>query len=534
MSATARPPEGRATARPPHIVLLMADQLAPHFLPFHGHPVVQAPALATLAAQSTVFDQAYCNFPICAPSRASMLAGRMPHALGVYDNASEFVSEIPTLAHYLAAAGYRTILSGKMHFVGPDQLHGYHERLTTDIYPADFLWVPDWSQGAGFKPTGVGMGHVVDAGPSLRNMQIDYDEEVAHCAVQRIWDLARSGPAEPVFLTVSFTHPHPPFVAPQEDWDAIDPASIDEPLVAEIAYEALDPHSQWLYVAHGQDRHRIDAERLRRARRAYYAMIRYVDRKIGQVLSALDASGLGRDSVVVFCTDHGEMMGERGMWFKQTFYEPSVRVPLTIRMPESARTAAAHRCATPCSLVDLLPTLLDLVAHAPGGARIDPVDRLDGRSLRPALLGEPMTTADVFSEYSSEGVCAASRMIRRDQWKYIFTPGLPPLLFDLAADPLELHDRAGDPSLAAIARSLHERLIADWPPEVIDRSIRDSQRRRLFLRSLGMQTGQWPAWTHAVRPGDPQRYVRPSTAGGPVGPKPRMRYPFVPPTPPDA
>jgi len=522
------------TKRSPHIVLLMADQLAPHFLPFHGHPVVQAPALARLAEQSVVFDNAYCNFPICAPSRASMLAGRLPHAIGVYDNASEFVSEIPTMAHYLAATGYRCILSGKMHFVGPDQLHGYHERLTTDIYPADFLWVPDWSKGAGFKPTGVGMGHVVDAGPSLRNMQIDYDEDVAHCAVQRIWDLARSGADSPVFLTVSFTHPHPPFVCPQEDWDAIDPDQIDAPRVPEIAYQDLDPHSQWLYIAHGQDRHRIDPARLLRARRAYYAMIRYVDRKIGEVLHALDASGLGQDSVVVFCTDHGEMMGERGMWFKQTFYEPSVRVPLAIRMPQSEDIRRTGRCATPCSLVDLLPTFLDLATGHSGDRAIEPVDPLDGRSLAPALRGDALSEADVLSEYSSEGVCAASRMLRRGDWKYVMTPGLPPMLFNLANDPLELNNRAGEPSIAAMERAMHERLIADWPPEEIDRKIRESQRRRLFLRDLARQTGHWPQWTHTVRPGDPDRYVRPSTAGGPVGPKPKMRFPFVMPTPPDA
>jgi choline-sulfatase len=521
--------------RPPHIVLLMADQLAPHWLPFHGHPVVQAPALSALAAQSTIFDRAYCNFPICAPSRASMLAGRLPHALGVYDNAAEFSAETPTIAHYLAAAGYRTILSGKMHFVGPDQLHGYHERLTTDIYPADFLWVPDWSQGAGFKPTGVGMGHVVDAGPSLRNMQVDYDDEVAHCAIQRIWDLARSGADSPFFLTVSFTHPHPPFVALQDDWDAIDPGQIDPPRVAEIAYDDLDPHSQWLYIAHGQDRHRIDAERLRRARRAYYAMIRYVDRKIGEVLDALDRSGLGHDSVVVFCTDHGEMMGERGMWFKQTFYEPSVRVPLTIRMPERDRARSAGlRCATPCSLVDLLPTFLELSKSTDAPSAITPVDLLDGRSLLPACRGESLSEIDVIAEYSSEGVCAPSRMLRRGPWKYVYTPGLPPLLFDLDVDPLELRNRAGDPEIQPIESALHERLIADWHPEAIDRQIRDSQRRRLFLRDVSRQTGQWPLWTHQVRPGDEARYVRPSTAGGPVGPKPKMRFPFVQPTPPDA
>ena len=180
-----------ALGRTRGIVLLMADQLTPFALPFYGHPLVHAPALSRLASEGMVFDAAYCNSPICAPSRYSMLSGRLPHAIGAYDNASEFPAEIPTMAHYLRAAGLRTVLAGKMHFVGPDQLHGYERRLTTDIYPADFLWVPDWSKGPSYRPTGVGMGHVVDAGPCVRNMQIDYDEEVAHAAVQEIYDLAR-------------------------------------------------------------------------------------------------------------------------------------------------------------------------------------------------------------------------------------------------------------------------------------------------------------------------------------------------------
>jgi choline-sulfatase len=517
----------------------MADQLAPHFLPFHGHPVVQAPALARLAEQSVFFDNAYCNFPICAPTRASMLAGRLPHAIGVYDNASEFVSEIPTMAHYLAAAGYRCILSGKMHFVGPDQLHGYHERLTTDIYPAEFLWVPDWSQGPGHKPTGVGMGHVVDAGPSLRNMQIDYDEEVAHVAVQRIWDLARAeerGEAGAHFLTVSFTHPHPPFVAPQAHWERYEGVEIDPPRVPEIPYERLDPHSQWLYLAHGQDRHRITPAHVQRARRAYYAMASYVDEKIGLVLDALAQSGLASRSLVVFCADHGEMMGERGMWFKQTFYEPSVRVPLVVRWPGVAQPG---RRSGACSLVDLLPTFLDAAAGAAGGrdgegaTRVVPVDPLDGRSLLPVLQGAEGHGADVLSEYSSEGVCAPSRMLRRGPHKLVCTLGLPPLLFDLAHDPLELHDLAADPAHADLLAALLARVQADWDAPALDASIRASQRRRLFLRQLALARGEFPAWSWEARPGDRDRFVRPSTAGGAVGPKPRLRYPFVSPTPPD-
>ncbi len=518
-------------ARPPNILLLMADQLTPGFLPCYGGGFVQAPALAALAAESVVFDAAYCNFPICAPSRYSMLAGRLPHAIGAWDNATEFPSEIPTVAHYLAAAGYRTVLAGKMHFVGADQLHGYAERLTTDIYPAEFLWVPDWSKSPALsKPTGVGMGHVVDAGPSRRNMQIDYDEEVAHAAVQKLYDLARErergGRDTPFFLTVSYTHPHPPFVAPRAEWERCEGTEIPPPTVPEIPYERLDPHSQWLYLAHGQDKHRITPERTARARRAYAAMVSYADRQIGRVLDALHDAGHAADTLVVFCADHGEMMGERGMWFKQTFYEPSVRVPLMVRWPG---LVAPGRCAAPCSLVDLLPTLLD----AAGGG-IAPVDALDGASLLP-LLRDPSEPCDrdVIAEYSAEGVTAPSRMLRRGRHKLVVTRGLAPMLHDLEADPLELDDLAGRPAAAGLLQALMGRLIADWDADAIDAAIRASQRRRLFLRKLGVEQGGFPQWSYEARPGDRARFVRPSTAGGPVGPKPRMRYPFVAPTPPD-
>jgi choline-sulfatase len=502
----------------------MADQLTPAALPFYGHPLVQAPALSALAARGAVFDAAYCNFPICAPSRFSMLSGRMPHAIGAWDNASEFASEIPTMAHYLRAAGYRAILAGKMHFVGPDQLHGYDERLTTDIYPADFLWVPDWSKGPAHKPTGVGMGHVVDAGPCVRNMQIDYDEEVEHVAVQKLYDLARSR-TTPFFLTISFTHPHPPFVAPQEMWDRYEGVDIDMPAVPQIRYEDLDPHSQWLYVAHGQDRHTVEAAHVRNARRAYYAMVSYVDAKIGRVLDALQRSGLADDSWIVFCADHGEMLGERGMWYKQTFFENSVRVPLVVAGPG----IAPGRRERPCSLVDLLPTFLDIA-----GGRVQPVDPPAGRSLLP-LLRDPTAGGpeEALSEYSSEGVIAPSRMIRRGRWKYMYTLGVPPLLFDLHDDPRELRNLAGRPAVAQAESALRERLLADWNPAEVDARVRASQRRRLFLRQLSIESGAFPDWTFEARSGDRDRYVRPSTATGTIGAKPRMRFPFVQPTPPD-
>lgn len=130
----------------PNFIIIMVDQLNGIWFPDGPADFLHAPALKRLARQSVRFSHTYCASPLCAPSRASFMSGQLPSKTGVYDNAAEFASSIPTFAHYLRRTGYRTVLSGKMHFVGPDQMHGIEERLTTDIYPADFGWTPDWTK----------------------------------------------------------------------------------------------------------------------------------------------------------------------------------------------------------------------------------------------------------------------------------------------------------------------------------------------------------------------------------------------------
>ncbi len=510
----------------PNILLLMADQLAVSSLPFHGHPLVQAPHLSRLAKQGVVFDSAYCNFPICAPSRFSMLSGRLPHSIAAYDNASEFPASIPTMAHYLRHSGYQTILCGKMHFIGPDQLHGFEERLCTDIYPADFAWTPDWLQGPAHRPTGVSMRPVLEAGPCVRSMQIDYDDEVEYKGAQRLYDLARSGQEQPFFLTVSYTHPHPPFVAPQRHWDLYQDKDIDPPRIAPIPYEALDPHSQWLYVAHAQDLYSVSPQQVLRARHAYYGMVSYVDEKIGRILDVLQETGLADNTIVVFCGDHGEMLGERGMWFKQCFFESSVRVPLIVSMPQ--RFAPA-RVAAHVSLVDLLPTFMALA-----GNDQPPVGPLHGNSLLPLLTGaEQGLDRCVVSEYSSEGVCAASRMVRLGPWKYIYTHGLAPLLFNLELDPDELINLAGQAQHAQTEQSLHVRLLQGWDPAEMQARILASQRERLFLAAVAQQSAQSPNWAYQPFVDERQRFIRGSGTAGPTSVKARARFPFVEPVQPD-
>ena len=210
------------TAAPaaPNVLLLMADQLAAAHLPAYGNTAVQAPNLDALARDGVVFESAYCASPLCAPSRFALLTGRRPSAIGAYDNASELPAATPTIAHVLRAAGYETTLAGKMHFVGPDQLHGFEERLTTDVYPSSFDWTPDWTLPAGERLEWYhNTASLLAASAREAALQTDYDDEVCFRAVQKIRDLSLRTDGAPFFLTVSFTNPHDPWEMRRRYWD---------------------------------------------------------------------------------------------------------------------------------------------------------------------------------------------------------------------------------------------------------------------------------------------------------------------------
>lgn len=504
----------------PNIVLIMADQMAAPALPIYGHAVVKAPHIEELAASGVVFDAAYCNFPICAPSRQSMLTGRLATSIGAFDNACEFPASNPTLMHHLGLLGYHTALCGKMHFVGPDQLHGYHERLTTDIIGADFVLTPDWRDGEQSNPAGATVRMLLQSGSCRRSLQIDYDDEVEHCALQKLWDLARAPQERPFFLTISFTHPHSPYTAPEEHWARYRDAEIDLPGVPLIPPERMDAMSRWLQTQRHADRIALSAEQLRTTRRAYYGMISYVDDKIGRIRHVLAQSGLERDTVVIFIADHGEMMGERGMWFKSSFFEWSARVPMIVSWPGHY---APRREARPVSLVDLLPTLVDLGR----GERASPVDTpVDGHSLVPLLQAASAGwTHPVIGEFTGEGVRAPCRMVRHGRYKYIYTHGHPDQLYDLVADPQELTDLSEQAQHAAVLAELRALALRDWDPEQITRQVLASQRRRLLVqRALRARESATASWGYRARADDDRRYVRTGKASEA---KARKRFPYV-------
>ncbi len=194
----------------PNILFLQVDQLGAGFLPAYGNSVCRSPNIDGLAAGGAVFERAYCNFPLCAPSRFSMAAGQLASAIGAYDNAAEMPASVPTYAHYLRRLGYHTALSGKMHFIGPDQHHGFEERLTPDLYPADFSWGDEGDRGTNDPRS------VTISGICSRSVQIDFDEEVTHRAIGYLYDRARRETRQPFFLQVSFTHPHDPYLCRRE------------------------------------------------------------------------------------------------------------------------------------------------------------------------------------------------------------------------------------------------------------------------------------------------------------------------------
>ena len=510
-----KPPSSR-----PNILVIQADQLTPEVLPAYGHKMVKAPHIDALAENGTVFENGYCNFPLCVPSRVSMMAGRYANSIAAWDNAIEMPASVPSLAHYLRTVGYHTVLCGKMHFIGPDQVHGFSERITTDIYPSNFAWTPDWILGERYRPTGINPRAVVEAGTCVRSLQIDYDDEVEFAGIQKVYDLARNQDENPFLLWVSFTHPHSPFITEQKHWDLYDHDEIDMPKVDPIPVDDLDEFSKWLYYGHAMDLLTIEEEHVRNARHAYYGMTSYIDDKVGRLMSALTETGLDENTIIVLTADHGEMLGERGMWFKQAFFENSVRVPYIVSVPGENQTGRSSRNV---SLVDLLPSFMD---WATDGNAPDPVSPLDGNSFVELLSGNNDGWDNtVISEYTGEGVIAPCRMLRRDDMKLIYTHGHPNMLFDQSADPLELDNLAGKDEHEDVEKELLTDLLDGWDPDQIyDECIR-SQQERLFIQKA---TGGIPNWSHHVRPDDGERFIRNDSA---VGTKAKARYPFVAPTP---
>jgi len=482
----------------PNVLVIMSDQHHAGVMGCAGDPIAQTPHLDRLAGGGVRFAGAYCPFPLCGPSRMAFMACRHPFEIDLWTNETQLNSDVPTFAHAFLAAGYDTVLSGRMHFVGADQRHGFARRLIGDVPESSHLaagWKLSRVLGELRDTPGCSLPGVLKSGPGRTGYHA-YDEAVCDATVDwlRSRGAATRDRAEPFLLVAGIASPHCPFVAPPEDFyryaDLIRPDDLPPP------DDALHPLlERWRKDTRVDPPPPIDAQW--RTRVAYYGLCTFADRIVGRMLDALAESGLADNTIVVYTSDHGEMLGEHGLWWKSTFYEASARVPLLVRWP--GRLAEGRRVPRNVSLIDVGATLLDL-------AGADPLPSASGRSLRPLLDGDETQWDDtVFAEHvtagSADRAVVPQRMVRQGPWKYIYSHGMAPQLFDLDDDPGELRDRSADPACADICDRLRALVLRDWDPNFVARRLR---RCREELRLVG----QWVDKTQPPEP-DPLWFDQP-------------------------
>ena len=486
----------------PNILMILADQMAADVLPLYSpRGPAKVPQLSNLAEDGVLFANPYCNFPLCAPARACLATGLRSSRNGVYDNGAELSSTVPTFMHLLKLARYRTTLSGKAHFIGPDQLHGFERRLTPDIYPADFRWMGNWDNEVQHG-VGTSVEKLKISGVCRTNNQLLYDEEAQFRALEYLRYHVMEGAEDPFFLCVSYTHPHESFQITRKYWDLYSDEEAGMPKIPDPGMEGHHPYNRWLQVHHGVTRYTPTEEVVRASRRAYLGMISYVDTLVGQLIAELKHLGLYEDTVVVFSSDHGEMLGEHGMWYKRTFYEESLRVPLIVSWPKTLKPAVREELV---SLVDLFPTMLDFA----GSTEIERLrGGLDGETLLPLLEGEGKGWKNqILFEYLGGGVRTPMLGVRKDNWKYVHFHELPPLLFDLEKDPHELDNLAEIQEFAAKTEELRALAVGEMDVSAMRRQIVQGQKQRQLVHRA-MHTGQYVPWDYQPEFDASKQYVR--------------------------
>jgi choline-sulfatase len=459
----------------PNFLIVMTDQHDPMRSSAYGHDLVKTPNMDRLAREGVTFGRAYCNTPLCAPGRISFMTGRYVHHIEAWDNCTPHRSDLVTWTHRLRALGYDAALSGKMHFLGPDQLHGFRVQLSVDLHARQRHAIYCWDDADGPTAPPHPWSHVAEGGLGTSPL-LDADDQSERAALTYLRDPARRD--QPFALCVGFLAPHDPWLVPEPYFSMYYP-DVDMPYVPPGHLENLPPAVRTLLT-----RHRMEGpfteEQVRRTRAAYYGMVTRLDEQIGRLLDCLDEQGLAENTVVVHTSDHGEMLGEHGLWRKSNFYEQSVRVPLQLRLPGGEH---AGRWVDECvSLVDVTATVLDLAGVGP-----DPDARLDGDSLLPGLRGEVPWPDCAFSEYTAHGTDRPRAMVKRGAWKlcYGYVPDGPPQLelYDHRTDPGEFANLADRPEHHAVQAQLLAELLAHWDPAEIHEKVTRSQRERMLIAS---------------------------------------------------
>ena len=474
----------------PNFLVIMSDEHGPMWSSAYGHPFVRTPNMQRLAETGATFDAAYCNSPLCVPSRLSFMTGRYVSNCEGWDNAKPLPSDAPTWPYLLRSIGYDSALSGKMHLIGPDQLHGFRQQLAYDPHGGGHRPTDDPSRTTGGQhpiylwEEGVPTADepwlsVKEAGPGSTPM-IEADDAIEEAALAYLRDPARRD--SPWALCVGFVAPHFPFIVPEPYFSMYHPEHADLPDNPPGHLDNLPAAANRLARAFNFSGYTDDE--VRRARAAYYGLITYLDDKIGRLLDALEGTGQAENTVVIHTSDHGESLGEHGLWRKMNFYEQSARVPLQISWPQLI--PGGQRFAGAVSLVDATATILEVAGV---DTRTRGVMDLDGVSLLAQMTQPDAPERDeAFSEHLAHGTDRPRAMVRQGRWKLAYshdamTPDLE--LYNLESDPGEFRNLANDGVHTAVQRRLAARILSIWgDPDALDERIRDSQRARLIIRDV--------------------------------------------------
>ncbi len=454
--------------KPTNVLFINSDQHSKRVFGAYGNGVVRTPNLDTLAARGTRFENAYCPTPICVPSRASLATGRYAHTIDSWDNGTPYVgTEAPSWGHRLTSQGHKVTTIGKLHYrkVGdpsgfPDQRLPVHVLDGVgDVYGCLRDAMPTRPQSR---------TQVIEAGAG-ESEYTRYDRAIARESVKWLREDAQ-GQDKPWALFASFVHPHFPLIVPDQYFNLYHPDDLPMPVQWSPDAWSQHPFHRWQRAKQALDEP-FDEPTIRTAVRAYYGMVSFLDEQIGLVLQALEDSGQAENTRIIYTTDHGEQLGEHGMWWKSSMYEGAVGVPFLVAGPD---VPAGKVSNTNVNLTDCFPAIVEAVGAAPA-----PEDaELPGESAF-ALAQQGDKRRVVFSEYHAILSPTAMYMVRDERYKYVHYVGMPPQLFDLEDDPLETRDLGQDPAYAETRAALERELRAICDPEATDRRAKADQQRRV-------------------------------------------------------
>jgi choline-sulfatase len=454
--------------RPTNVLFINSDQHSPRALGCYGNSTVKTPNLDALAARGTRFGNAYCPTPICVPSRAALATGRYPHTIESWDNGTPYIgTEADSWGKRLAEQGHKVTTIGKLHYRKADDPNGFpDQRLPMhvldgvgDVYGCLREAMPVRTSNR---------QHILNAGAG----EVEYTRYDRATTEEAIRFLSNEGPKQeqPWALFVSLTYPHFPLKVPQEFYDLYPPDSLPMPFHWRPAEWSQHPFQVWQRERQALDEP-IDEASIRKAIAAYYGMVTFLDHNIGEILGALEASGQTESTRIIYSTDHGEQLGEHGMWWKSSMLEASVGIPLIVAGPEIPEGKVSN---TNVSLVDCFPGIVEAV-----GAELAPQDAdLPGESIF-RLAQQDDRERISFSEFHAALSPTAAFMLRTPRYKYIRYVGMPPQLFDMEADRFEAHDLANDPNFAATLADCEAQLRAICDPEAVDARAKAHQQARI-------------------------------------------------------